>query len=399
MLAFSKVRKSLPRETFRTGLVLLTALPLTSCDKPKSNANAGPPPAQVTVAPPIARKIIEWDEYSGRLAAPETVEIRARVSGYLDRIHFTEGAIVQKGDLLFTIDPRPYEAEVARLEAEVARLRARAELAKVEADNAERLQRTQAISKEEVERRLKTLVEAEAAVKGAESALAAARLDLSFTEVRSPIEGRISNARVTVGNLVRGGTQETTLLTTVVSIDPIYVYFEIDERSILKYQDMVRAGQRARALDNSISAEMGLAHQTDFPYRGTVDFLDNVLDPTTGTIRARAVFPNPDRLMAPGYFARVRVPGSNEYEALLVRDSAINDDQGTSFVWTVGEDGKAAYTKVELGPLIDGLRVVRSGLKGDERIIINGQINVRLGVPVVAQQGQMVETSSTAAVK
>lgn len=395
--AFMKMRKFPVGNTSALLTLFLTPVLVTSCDKPASNAKAGPPPVNVTVAQPVAQKITEWDEFSGRLAAPETVEIRARVSGYLDKIHFKEGALVKQGDVLFTIDPRPYEAEVARLEAEVARLMSRTELARIEATNAERLQRTQAISTEEVQRRFKSLVEAEAAVKGAESALTAAKLDLSFTEVRSPIEGRISNARVTIGNLVRGGTQETTLLTTVVSVDPIYVYFEVDERSALKYRDLIREGKRASALDGSIPAEMGLANQADFPHRGAVDFVDNVLDPTTGTIRARAVFRNEDRLMAPGFFARVRIPGSGEYDGLLVRDNAINDDQGTSFVWIVGEDGKATYTKIELGPLVDGLRVVRSGLQGNEQIIINGQINVRPGGVVAAQPGQMIETAPATA--
>ena len=354
-------------------------------------AKPAPPvtPPAVTVAVPEVRRIIEWDEFSGRLASPERVEIRARVSGYLDKVHFKEGAVVQAGDLLFTIDPRPYNAEVARLKAEVEQTRSRVEMAQVESRNAERLRQSAAISIEETERRLKALAETLGGLKAAEAALESAELDLQFTEVRSPITGRISNARVTAGNLVRGGTQDTTLLTTVVALDPIHCYFEVDERSALKYRDMIRTGQRASALDGSIPAEMGLANQPDFPHHGVVDFVDNQLDPGTGTIRARGVFPNPDRLMAPGFFARVRIPGSGEYEALLIRDQAVGDDQGRSFVWVVGADGTASYRPVTLGPKVDGLRIVRDGLNPDERIVINGLMAVRPGARVIATDTPM----------
>lgn len=353
----------------------------------RSAAPAGAPP--VTVAVPEVRTITEWDEFSGRLASPERVEIRARVSGYLDKVHFKEGAVVQSGDLLFTIDPRPYAAEVARLKAEVDRTRTRVEMAEVESRNAERLRQSSAISTEETERRLKALAETLGGLKAAEATLVSAELDLQFTEVRSPITGRISNARVTAGNLVRGGTQETTLLTTVVALDPIHCYFEVDERSALKYRDMIRSGQRASALDGSIPAEMGLANQPDFPHHGVVDFVDNQLEPGTGTIRARGVFPNPDRLMAPGFFARVRIPGSGAYEALLIRDQAVGDDQGRSYVWVVSPDDTALYRPVTLGPKVDGLRIVRDGLKPGERIVINGLMAVRPGMKVVATESPM----------
>lgn len=366
--------------------------------RPATHSAGPPPPPAVTVAKPEVRSIIEWDEFSGRLASPERVEIRARVSGYLDKVHFKEGAVVQSGDLLFTIDPRPYAAEVARLKAEVDRTRTRMELAEVESRNAERLAESAAISAEETERRVKALAEAIGALKAAEATLEAAELDLQFTEVRSPITGRISNARVTAGNLVRGGTQETTLLTTVVALDPIHCYFEVDERSALKYRDMIRTGQRASALDGSIPAEMGLANQPDFPHRGVVDFVDNQLEPGTGTIRARGVFPNPDRLMAPGFFARVRIPGSGEYQALLIRDEAVGDDQGRSFVWVVTPDDTASYRPVTLGPKVDGLRIVRAGLKADERIVINGLMAVRPGIKVAATTSPMALPPATAAV-
>jgi RND family efflux transporter MFP subunit len=377
-----------PRAACLALSVALAAGWITGCRRTAPTAQTATPPT-VTVAVPEVRAITEWDEFSGRLASPERVEIRARVSGYLDKVHFKEGAVVQSGDLLFTIDPRPYTTEVARLRAEVDRTRSRVELAQGESRNAERLAQTSAISAEETERRLKALAEALGALKAAEASLEAAELDLEFTEVRSPITGRISNARVTAGNLVRGGTQETTLLTTVVALDPIHCYFEVDERSALKYRDMIRTGQRASALDGSIPAEMGLANQPDFPHRGVVDFVDNQLEPGTGTIRARGVFPNPDRLMAPGFFARVRIPGSGEYQAMLIRDQAVGDDQGRSFVWVVDAEGTASYRPVTLGPKVEGLRIVREGLKPDERIVVNGLMAVRPGVRVVATEVPM----------
>jgi RND family efflux transporter MFP subunit len=317
------------------------------------------------------------------------VEIRARVSGHLDTVHFKEGSVVQQGDLLFTIDPRPYAVEAARLQADVERMRTRVELARIESRNAEQLRASAAISNEEMERRFKALGETLGSVKAAEAALEAAQLDLEFTEVRSPITGRISNARVTAGNLVRGGTQETTLLTTVVALDPIHCYFEVDERSALKYRDLIRSGQLPHALDGGMPAEMGLADQADFPHQGVVDFMDNELAPGTGTLRARGVFPNPDRLMVPGFFARVRIPGSEARETLLIRDQAVSDDQGRSFVWVVGPDDTAIYRPVVLGPKTDGLRIVRDGLAAGERIVIHGAMAVRAGAKVTATDGAM----------
>ena len=296
---------------------------------------------------------------------------------------------MQQGDLLFTIDPRPYAVETARLQADVERMRTRVDLARIESRNAEQLRASAAISNEEMERRFKALGETLGAVKAAEAALEAAQLDLEFTEVRSPITGRISNARVTAGNLVRGGTQETTLLTTVVALDPIHCYFEVDERSALKYRDLIRSGQLPHALDGGMPAEMGLADQADFPHQGVVDFMDNELAPGTGTLRARGVFPNPDRLMVPGFFARVRIPGSEARETLLIRDQSVSDDQGRSFVWVVGPDDTAIYRPVVLGPKTDGLRIVRDGLAAGERVVINGAMAVRAGAKVTATDGTM----------
>ena len=371
------------------GALLLTA---TGCKpaSPQAKAQAAPPPPTVTVAKPIVRKVIEWDEFTGRLAAPEMVEIRARVSGYLDTIHFKEGAEVKTGDLLFTIDPRPYEAAVQRAAAEASNARSRASLAATEAKNAGQLRENQAISSEEYERRIKAATEAEGTVKALEAALKTVELDLEFTHIRAPVSGRISNARVTKGNLVTGGTKDATLLTTLVSLDPIYCYMDVDERSALKYRELHKEGKRASALFGQIPAQMGLINQSGFPHEGVIDFVDNQLDPTTGTIRARGVFKNEDRLMSPGFFARVRIPGSGEYEAMLVQDQAVADDQGSSFVWVINAEDKAVYRPVKLGPMSDGLRIVREGLKPDDRVVINGLMAVRNGVKVNPQSKEMV---------
>jgi len=333
--------------------------------------------------------VIDWDEFTGRLASPEAVDIRARVSGYLEEVHFKEGTEVKAGDLLVTIDPRPYEAAVQRAQADVSSARSRAELAKTEAENAGPLLKSQAISSEENVRRLKAAAEANSAMKAAEAVLNGTELELEFTRIRSPINGRISDARVTKGNLVTGGTKDATLLTTVVSLDPIYCFIECDERSALKYREMHKLGTRKSAMFAEIPAQMALANQSGFPHQGHLDFVDNVLNPATGSIRARAVFENQDRLMSPGFFARVRIPGSGEYEGMLILDQAIADDQGRSFVWVIDADNKASYRPVVTGPLQDGMRVVREGLKAEDRVVINGLMSVRNGVTVIPQDTEM----------
>lgn len=370
---------------------LLVSVGLSGCKRgasgPGGAPQAGPP--DVTVATPIPRRLTDWDEFTGRLSSRERVEVRPRVSGYITEVSFTEGAEVKEGDLLFTIDPRPYEAIVQRLEAVLAQAKTAADLAAVEAKNATALRQGQAISLEESERRLKSAAGEQAAVRAAEAAVRAAKLDLEFTQVHAPISGRISDARVTVGNLVNGGTQGATLLTTIVALDPIYCDIEVDERSALKYREMHRSGERQSALFAKIPAEMALVNQQGWPHKGVIDFVDNQINPATGTIRARAVFPNEDRLMSPGFFARVRIPGSGEYDGLLIRDSAVGDDQGSSYVWVIDADDKAVYRPVTLGPLLDGLRVVRSGLKADDRVVILGLMSVRNGVKVKPTQGRM----------
>lgn len=352
-----------------------------------------PPLSKVTVANPIPREVDEWDEFTGRLASVETVEVRARVSGFMEKVHFQEGADVKAGDLLFSLDARPFQAVVDRLEAELSRAKTRAELSRLEAKNADSLFKSRAISQEEYEQRTKQATESDQNVKAAEAALRAARLDLEFTEVRAPISGRISNARVTAGNLIVGGGSSGSVLTTIVSLDPIYCYIEVDERSALKYRELYRQGKRESALFKKIPARMGLATDTTFPHVGTVDFVDNQLNPNTGTIRARCVFPNADKLMAPGFFARVQIPGSGKYEGMMIRDAAIGNDQGRSYVLLVDSKNTVVYRPIKIGPMIDGLRVVRSGLKADDRVIVNGMMAVRSGQQVNAESIPMQPAS------
>ena len=371
------------------GLLFIPLGIVAGCGKPVAKSNAAGLPT-VSVANPIPRMVNEWDEFSGRLVSPETVEVRARVSGYINHEHFKEGSEAKQGDLLFTIDQRPYQAVVDRAKAEVAAARARAELAQGEAKRAEGLVANKAISTDLFETRMKSATEANAVVRSAEAALTAAELDLEFTEVRAPISGRISNARITAGNLITGGnTAGATLLTTIVSLDPIYCYIDADEASVLKYRQMYREGVRKIPLIEPIAAEMGLGNEQGFPHKGQIDFVDNQLNPATGTIRARAVFPNADKLMAPGFFARVRIPGPGEYKAMLIRDSAVLSDQGKPYVLTVNETNAVAYRAVTTGPLQNGLRIIRDGLKENDRVIVAGLMAARLGLTVQPQNVEM----------
>lgn len=363
----------------------------SSCRK-GPEAAAGPataPAPKVTVAKPIAQRLTEWDEFSGRLAAVASVEVRARVSGYLESTHFTEGREVKAGDLLFVIDPRRYQAEVARAQAELERAQAAFELATAEGERAARLRKTEAISAEEAEVKAKGRVSTAAALAAAQAQLDQAKLELEWTRVTAPIAGRVGRKMITEGNLVTGGSKDANILTTIVQLDPIYCYFDVDERSALKYRELARQGKRDSALYQSIPAQMALANQDGFPNQGKIDFVDNEISATTGSIKARGVFPNPGRLMSPGFFARVRIPGSGDYEALLVRDAAIGSDQGRPFVYVVGADGKVAPRTIVTGALENGLRIVRDGLTANDRVIINGLMAVRPGVAVAAEEAAM----------
>lgn len=386
---------------FATFCLLLSAALLTQACKKATTASQSAPP-QVTVAKPIAKKLTEWDEFTGRLAAVASVEVRARVSGYLQSTHFQEGTEVKEGDLLFIIDPRRYEADLAGANAEVARAKSALELATAEAGRAAKLVQTKAISAEEADVKVKTQQQAMASLQAAQARVDAVKLEVEYTRVTAPISGRIGHKRVTEGNLITGGPNGATLLTTIVSLDPIYCYFDVDERSSLKYRELAKQGKRESALAAKIPAWIGLAHHNGFPIEGVIDFVDNELSAHTGSIRARGLFPNQDRMMAPGLFARVRIPGSGDYEAMLVRDSAIASDQGRTFVWVIDAEGKATQRPVQTGPLEEGLRIIREGLKAEDRVVINGLMAIRNGVPVQAQEAEMkleATAATTAAVR
>jgi RND family efflux transporter MFP subunit len=381
------------------GLVLIGALGLTTSLAGCAAKQADPPPPPaVTVAPVLARDINEWDEFTGRLQAVDEVEIRPRVSGYIKRVTFPEGKEVRKGEVLFEIDARPYQADLARAEAQLEQARTASELAAREVQRAQRLVSVKAISQEEFDSRTSAQANGLASVRAAEAAVQTARLNLGWTQVRSPIAGRVSNAQVTAGNLVQAGPPTATLLTTVVSLDPIYAYFEGDEQTYLKYTTLARSGARPSSRDVRNPIYMGLANENgQFPHKGYVDFVDNQLDPETGTIRARAVFSNKDRLFTPGLFARMKLVGSGRYHAALVLDRAVGTDQDKKFVLVLKPDKTVEYRSVQPGRLVDGLRVISSGLKGGEQIVINGLQRVRPGMKVTPTVASMEPDSTTTA--
>src|SRR5438132_1384565 len=363
---------------------LAAALVLSSCGARPAPA---PPPPKVKVVQPVAREITEWDEYTARLDAVDSVEVRPRVSGYLQSIHFQDGGIVHKGDLLFLIDPRPYEAALHRAEADAELAKSRLALARKNFARAKDLLASHAISQEESDIRESNVRQAEASVEEAEAAVDAARLDVEFTHVSAPVGGRVGRKLVTEGNLINGGVgTQGTLLTTIVSLDPIYAYFEADEASLLKYDRLARSGQRRSSREYKNPVHVALAGEEGFPHDGVMDFVDNQLDRGTGTIVGRALLPNPDLSLIPGLFARLRLPGSGQYRAILVPDEAISSDQSQKFVFVVDGESKAEYRAVKIGPLVDGLRVVREGVTPDEWVVVAGLQRIRPGIKVDAQR-------------
>jgi multidrug efflux system membrane fusion protein len=340
-------------------------------------AAAMPPPPEVSVAQVLVKNVRQWDDFTGRVAAVQTVALRPRVSGYVDKVAYVEGREVAKGDLLFVIDQRPYRAQLAKAQADLARARSEAQLAQTQDTRAQTLVTAKAISREEFDTRHAAVAQGNAAVRAAEAAVATAELDLQFTEVRSPIAGRTGRALVTIGNLARA---DETLLTTVVSMDPMYVDFEGDEQAYLRYADLARKGQRDE-LRNPV--RVGLANEEGYPHAGTVDFVDNQIDSKTGTIHARAVLPNGDRALTPGLFARVQLEGSAEFKAMLVDDKAVLTDQDRKYVYVVDAKHQAQRRDVTLGRTADGLRIVETGLKAGDKVIVSGVQKVFFpGMPV-----------------
>ena len=373
----------------RFPLAAIALVVMTACGRAPEVAQA-PAAPQVSVAKVLEQPINEWDEFTGRLEAPETVEVRPRVSGQIDKVAFTEGALVKKGDLLFQIDPRPFQAEVNRLDAQVAQARATAARTDNEAQRGERLKASNAISAELAETRTTTAQEARAGVAAIQAQLDLARLNLSFTRVTAPISGRVSRADITAGNIV---TADQTPLTSVVSTDKVYAYFDADERVFLKYNQLSRAGQRSQ----TSPVYLGLSNEDGNPHLGQMDFVDNQVNPKTGTIRGRAVFDNSDGGYTPGLYARLKLVGSKTYDAVLIKDEAVGTDLGKKFVLVMDKDNKAAYRTVELGPKLEGLRIVRSGLSKGDSIVVNGLQRVRPGSTVTPQDVPMASDATLAA--
>jgi RND family efflux transporter MFP subunit len=353
---------------------------------------ADPPPAPaVTVSAPLQRELIEWDEFTGQFWAKDSVEIRARVSGYLTEIHFTDGQNVKQGDLLFVIDPRPYEATLAAARAQLGQASAQAELAQRQLERSAELRKKDFEPASSYDQRLSELKVAAASVESGKAAIRSAELNVEFTHITAPLSGRISNHQVSVGNLIGGGdSPSTAALTTIVSLDPIWFYFDMSESDFLAYERAAKAGKLGATRDNSPIAQVRLADETEWKREGVLNFVDNQVDRGAGTIRVRAEFPNPDFFLTPGEFGRVRIPGSEKYPATLVPDSAIVTDQSRKLVMTVKDDGTVVPKVVRPGPITDdGMRIIRSGLDAGDRVVINGLVRARPGSKVTPQPGDI----------
>lgn len=380
------------RRLFTVAAISAATLLVAACARNEAATTNALPAPQVSVAEVISRPVTEFDEFTGRIAAVERVDIRPRVSGYIASVDFTEGREVHKGDVLFKIDPRPYEAELKRAQADLARTTTALALAKSEHDRATKLLNAHAISQEEFDTRVSGNEQAAANVQAAQAAVDAAALNLSFTRIEAPISGLASKAEITAGNLVSAGQ---TLLTTLVSIDPVYVEFDGDEGAYLKFAAASRQAARGKG-ESQNPLWIGLANEEGLPHLGRLVFLDNRLDPATGTIHARGLLDNRDRLFTPGMFARVKLSGGAQQDAVLIKDSAVGTDQSVKYVLVVNEQSVAEYRAVKLGPVIDNLRVVREGLRPGETVVVNGLQRVRPGAPVNPQRVAMDEGAQNA---
>ncbi len=360
---------------------ILLALLATSCSKKETRQKSAPPPPTVEFVHPVRQDIVSWDEYNGRLEAIDSVEVRARVSGLLEEIHFTDGQKVEEGDLLFTLDRAPFEAALKAAEAELKQARASEKLAGSNFDRARQLLERNAIAKEEVDIRQGTLAEASARVQAAEAQVETARLNLGYTEVRSPINGLISDNYVSIGNLISGGTAQSTLLTTIVSTQPIYCRINADESTVLKYLRLDQEGKRESARSRKVPVEMSLDGDEGFPRKGHIDFVNNAFDAATATLRARAVFPNDDGFLLPGMFAKLRLPGRGEYTATLVPEVAVRSQQDLTTVLTVDEENIVRSRTVTLGPKHGDMRVIESELPAGTRVLVSGLTSARPGAP------------------
>ncbi|MCR2770519.1 efflux RND transporter periplasmic adaptor subunit [Enterobacter kobei] len=374
------------------GAMLLSLL-LVGCDNSVAQ-NAAPPAPAVNAADVVVKSISQWDSFNGRIEAVESVQLRPRVSGYIDKVNFTDGQEVKKGEVLFTIDDRTYRAALEQAQATLERAKTQASLARSEANRTDKLINTNLVSREDWEQRRAAAIQAQADIRAAQAAVDAAQLNLDFTKVTAPIDGRASRALITSGNLVTAG-DSASVLTTLVSQKTVYVYFDVDESTYLHYQNLARSGQGASSNHTALPVEIGLAGEEGYPHQGKVDFLDNQLAPSTGTIRMRALLDNAQRQFTPGLFARVRLPGSAEFQATLIDDKAVLTDQDRKYVYIVDKEGKAQRRDITPGRLADGLRIVQQGLKPGDKVIVDGLQKVFMpGMPVNAKTVAM--TASTA---
>jgi RND family efflux transporter MFP subunit len=381
---------------FLAALLVLMAPALLACGQQQQAAPQPPPPA-VTVAKPVKRTIVDQDEYVGRFIPVDSVEVRARVSGYLEKVHFQDGQVVKQGDLLFTIDKRPFQNTLDQARANLETAKSNLEYTQADLERGRQLVRDKTITEQTFGQRLQAFRNAQASVAAGEAMVRQAELDLEFTELRAPVAGRIGDRRVTPGNLVTGGTGgNTTLLATIVSSDPIRLEFTFDEASLLRYERLGRAGKDPTTAISAVPVRAKLIDEQEFSHVGRMDFIDNVIDRSTGTIRGRAQFANSDRLFTPGMFARLQVPGSDSYEALMVPDAAIGTEQVRKFVYLVGPDDVVKQVYVTLGQVIDGLRVIKDGLSPDDRVVVNGLMRVRPGLKVKPEDQGAPQSGSQA---
>jgi len=372
------------RLTFLAVVMCGAIIVAAGCSRGAAQPRLTPP--EVTVARVQQQEIVEWDEFTGRTEPVEMVELRPRVSGHIQEVRFESGTLVKKGDVLFVIDPRWHQAEFERRQAEFEQAKVHLENAEREARRTSQLLANRAISTEDAEAREARFQEAKAALLAAQAARDSARLDLDYTEIRAPINGRVSRALVTTGNYISGIPGAATMLTTIVSVDPIYVYADVDENSLLKFNALAAAQKLEGAAAGKVPVELQLADEESFPQRGYIESFDNRLDASTGSILLRALFPNPDGRIVPGLFARIRVPLSARHSAVLVEERAIGTDQGQKFVMTLSPTNTVQYRAVKLGPDVNGKRVVRAGLEPGEQVVVNGLQRVRPGMPVTPQE-------------
>jgi RND family efflux transporter MFP subunit len=377
-----RLMPSSPRALAASALAVASLL--AACGQGQKQAAA--PPPKVTVAKPVERTIIDQDEYVGRFVPVDVVEIRARVSGYLDKIHFVDGQIVQQGDLLFTIDKRPFQNTLDQSRANLETAKSNLAFTQSDLTRAQQLVRERTISEQIYEQRMQAFRNSQASVAANEAMVRQAGLDLEYTELKAPITGRIGDRRVTQGNLVTGGAGgNTTMLATIVSIDPIRFEFTLDEASLLRYQRLAAGGNEVAGLGGT-TVRLKLLDETEFSHSARMDFVDNVIDRASGTIRGRAQLPNPDGLFTPGMFARVQVPASAPYQALMVPDAAIGSEQARKFVYLIDDENVARLRYVTLGQLVDDLRVIKQGLSAGDRVVVNGLMRVRQGQKVTPEE-------------